>query len=201
MVFNVEKYWENRYINAENKKGYGSGYGSDKEELKFKVDFVASFMIDNNIKTLCDYGCGSGNFLLSFPKIYTKYIAYDISENAIEICNKRILEKDNLILTSKTDDCDINCDLGISIDVLFHQIELEDLYKYLDILFRHKFIITYSTDYEKEYNVEQGSHVIRRKFSDIIENRFTNYLLLKREMYTGNKDQKVFLIYQKKDEN
>jgi hypothetical protein len=68
-------------------------------------------------------------------------------------------------------------------------------------LFRHKFIITYSTDYEKEYNVEQGSHVIRRKFSDIIENRFTNYLLLKREMYTGNKDQKVFLIYQKKDEN
>jgi len=198
-MFDVQKYWNKRYIGAESKKGYASGYGSDGNELKFKIDFVSSFMQENNIRTLCDYGCGSGNFVLSLPKIYDQYIAFDISENAINICNKRIKNKENLIFTSNIEDCNRSCHLGLSIDVLFHQIDLDDLNKYLSNLFRHKYVIIYTTDYEKEYNPEKAAHVIRRNFSNIIEKNYTNYSLLKRELYLGNKDQKVFLVYQKKD--
>jgi hypothetical protein len=51
-------FWENNY-----QKGGDSGSGSYDQLAIFKADIINSFIKQNNIKTVIEFGCGDGNQL------------------------------------------------------------------------------------------------------------------------------------------
>jgi hypothetical protein len=85
--FGSAKYWEKRYQSQEN-----SGAGSYGMLAEFKAEFLNSFVVNNDIKTIIEFGCGDGNQLLLSN--YPKYIGYDVSKKAVDIC-KNIFKNDH----------------------------------------------------------------------------------------------------------
>src|SRR5665811_377643 len=74
-------YWEQRYRNGGN-----SGAGSYDKLAIFKADVLNSFVEENHIETIIEYGCGDGNQLTLSQ--YPSYIGFDVSNKAIELCKK-----------------------------------------------------------------------------------------------------------------
>lgn len=68
-----KEYWEERY------KGEGtSGLGSYGKFAEFKAEIINSFVKDNKINSVIDFGCGDGNQLSLFEIPY--YIGLDVSK-------------------------------------------------------------------------------------------------------------------------
>jgi SAM-dependent methyltransferase len=76
-----KKYWDNRYC-----QGGHSGAGSYGQLAEFKADVLNKFVLENDIQSVIEFGCGDGN-QLSLAK-YPHYIGIDVSPKAIEICRK-----------------------------------------------------------------------------------------------------------------
>ena len=78
-------YWESRY-----RDGGTSGSGSFGRLAEFKANVINSFVQNNNIGSVIEFGCGDGNqlSLASYPS----YIGLDTSHKAIELCKKRFKE-------------------------------------------------------------------------------------------------------------
>ena len=70
-------YWINRYS-----KGMTSGWGSYKKLAEFKAEIINAFVLDNDIKTVIEFGCGDGNQLKYFN--VKSYFGFEISQKAIE---------------------------------------------------------------------------------------------------------------------
>ncbi|MDN3725282.1 hypothetical protein QRD02_12915 [Aequorivita sp. SDUM287046] len=138
-------YWENRYVNYRD-----SGPGSYGRLADFKAEILNSFVKENNIKTVIEYGCGDGN-QLSLSN-YLKYIGYDVSNKAIAICENRFSNdstKQFKIISSENKIYE-KAELTLSLDVLFHLIEDEVFNEYMQRLFESstKYVIIYSSNYE-----------------------------------------------------
>ena len=58
--FYSSKYWENRY-----KAGGNSGSGSYSNLAIFKAEIINSFVKDNKIESVIEFGCGDGQQLNS----------------------------------------------------------------------------------------------------------------------------------------
>jgi hypothetical protein len=172
MTFNSKQYWEKRYTSGGN-----SGAGSYSILADFKSNIINQFIADNNIQSIIDYGVGDGNQLNLIDTSAKKYIGIDVSQKAIDICKdkfKNDLTK-NFYLESKIET--ITSDLVLSCDVLYHLIEDEVYYKYLNRLFEFSnlFIIIYARD--EDYN--HTTHVKFRKFTPYLEIKFSNWKLIK----------------------
>jgi SAM-dependent methyltransferase len=78
---NSVDYWIKRY-----KTGGNSGAGSYNRLAEFKAEVVNSFVKNNNVQTVIEFGCGDGNQLkyLDIPH----YLGYDVSPDAVEYCKK-----------------------------------------------------------------------------------------------------------------
>lgn len=190
MNFNLRDYWENRYkTRKKTSKGYGSGIGSEGKENEYKTNYVNDFIAKNNIKTVIDYGCGAGNFTIGLTG-FEHYIGYDISQSCIDFCINRFKNRDNLTFTTDTALLSSDYELGLSIDVLFHQVNDNDYIEHLMMLFRHKYVIIYSHDTDE--NKIQNEHVLFRKISKTIAEMFPNYRLTK-AVY--GYESKKFMIY------
>jgi hypothetical protein len=72
--FNSIKYWEERYFNGGN-----SGNGSYGFLAEYKKDFINQFIVENNIKSLLEYGCGDCNQLSMID--CEKIIGVDVSKH------------------------------------------------------------------------------------------------------------------------
>lgn len=160
--FNSRDYWEHRYLTNDN-----SGAGSYGRLADFKAEVLNDFVIFNNIQNIIEYGCGDGN-QLSLAN-YPNYIGLDVSETAIYHCQQKFMEDSSktFFLTNALMDRNLEAELVLSLDVIFHLIENEVFEKYMNDVFKHatKYVIIYASNYNDHF----APHVKCRKFTDWIE--------------------------------
>lgn len=160
-------YWENRYLGDRD-----SGPGSYGRLADFKAEILNSFVQENNIKTVIEYGCGDGN-QLSLAN-YPKYTGYDVSKKAIAICKEKFsddINKEFKVISSKNATYQ-KAELTLSLDVIFHLIEDEVFNNYMKRLFETStnYVIIYSSNYEASV----AKHVRCREFTKWIASNVSN---------------------------
>lgn len=167
--FSTIEYWENRYY-----QGNSSGEGSYGDKALYKADIINKIIKENSINSLIEFGCGDGNNLGLYE--ISKYIGFDVSKTAIELCinqykndqNKSFLYYHPFLFKSGG----LKSELTISIEVLFHLVE-EKLYKkYLNDLFESssKYVVIFASNIEKIDS--EAKHMVYRKFTDDISEKF-----------------------------
>lgn len=196
---NSAYYWEQRYI-----RGGNSGKGSYNRLAQFKADVINKFVEENAIDSVIEWGCGDGN-QLSLAK-YPQYVGYDVSEQAIFMCQERYSgdrTKRFMWCGGEGFTNDIKADLAISLDVIYHLIE-DDIYQiYMERLFgsSKKYVCIYSSDFDKGY----AQHVKCRKFTDYVKDNFKEWDLMEyipnmypyEENNPGNTSWSDFYFYKK----
>ncbi|MDR2835487.1 MAG: class I SAM-dependent methyltransferase [Bacteroidales bacterium] len=168
-------YWENRY-----KQGGNSGAGSYNRLAEFKANIINDFCVKNNIEKVIEFGCGDGN-QLTLAK-YQQYIGLDVSKKSIELCNnmfandatKQFYELNKVNLSNNK----FHSSLAISLDVIFHLIEDDVYYVYMNNLFNasSKYVIIYASNYEAK---TLALHVKHRCFTDYVFDKFPKFKLIK----------------------
>jgi len=193
-----KEYWEKRYATGGN-----SGRGSYKKFAEFKAQIINSFVENNKINSVIDFGCGDGNqiSLLNF----SNYIGLDISETAIKLCRDRFkadkTKKFIHINDFKRSYSNFHADLGLSLEVIFHLVEDDIFESYMKHLFESsdKFVIIYSSDTNNN-PILLPPHFKNRKFSKWIEDNLPRWKLIKKIKNPYPREcVSDFFIYAKED--
>lgn len=177
MSFNSKKYWNERYSDGGN-----SGAGSYGRLAKFKADYINTFIKQNNINSVIDFGCGDANQLDLYEM--NKYIGLDVSAEALTLCISKFHndKTKSFFLYDQSVFVDNNSifstDLSMSIDVIFHLVEASVFEKYMTDLFNasEKYVIIYASNHDE--SPEGTVHVRHRKFTMWIENNISGWELL-----------------------
>lgn len=194
---NTIDYWENRYASGGN-----SGAGSYNDLAIYKASILNDFVEKNGIVDVMEFGCGDGNQLKLAN--YPKYIGFDVSRTAVDICRKKFKDDESKkfflmdFYTTQTSQ------LTLSLDVIFHLVEDNIFQSYMEKLFSasRQYVVIYSSNVEK-YDPNQITHVRQRKFSTWIEKNCSNWMLMQhipnQRPYdgTGNTTFAEFFIYKK----
>lgn len=192
-----KKYWETRYA-----VGGTSGAGSYGKSAEFKAEVVNSFVRNNEIKSVIEFGCGDGNQLRLFD--LPQYVGLDVSRTAIELCLDRFKKDETksffLYPERFLDNSSIpKAELALSLDVIYHLVEDNIFELYMRHLFSSsdKFVIIYSTDTDNN-SVFQAPHVKNRRFSKWVEDNLHDWKLVKR-IKNRFPDEKApdFFVYEK----
>lgn len=197
-----EAYWDHRYKTKNN-----SGPGSYGRLANFKAEVINCFVKENNIQTVVEYGSGDGNQLELAT--YASYVGLDVSQTAINICKEKFVNdptKQFLLFNSKNCN-EIEGELVLSLDVIYHLIEDDVFEDYMRALFNSstKYVIIYSSNYDKVL----AKHVKCRKFTNWIENNLSDkWKLLKKlpnrfpfdEKDPDHTSMSDFYFYQKNNE-
>lgn len=170
-----KKYWENRY-----RSGGNSGAGSYNEKAEYKAKILNHIIKDYNISNIVEFGCGDGNNLGYYN--IENYTGFDISETAIKICISKY-KKDNsksFIWYNPTffKSGGLKAELTISFEVIFHLIEDEVFFKYMNDLFRtsSKYVLICSSNNDEK---DPGIHVKHRKFTNFVPSEFSLIKIIK----------------------
>lgn len=171
-IFNSGDYWERRYC-----AGGNSGAGSYHHLADFKAKVINGFVRKNHIQKVIEWGCGDGNQLSLFE--FPEYIGYDVSKQAVSLCRRKFAKDQSKIFKWCGNDefvNDIVSDLSISLDVIYHLVEDEVYYLYMDRLFQssRKYVCIYSCNFEKTHAL----HVRCRKFTDYVKQNFREWELI-----------------------
>lgn len=195
-----EVYWKERYKNDGT-----SGAGSYNRLAQFKADVINSFIDSNSISTAIEFGCGDGN-QLKLLKI-DHYEGYDISQEIIKKC-KSLFHDDNSKSFNLTKDyAGTTAELSMSLDVIYHLVEMEVYEDYLKTLFQasEKFVIIYSSNEDDHENNDVVPHVKHRKFTKWVEKNASDFEMIEhipnKYPYDGdgeNSSYADFYIFQKK---
>jgi SAM-dependent methyltransferase len=156
-----KNYWENRYASGNN-----SGTGSYGKLAEFKAEIINNFVIEKSINSVIEFGCGDGN-QLTLAK-YPRYVGYDVSPSAIDLCKKLFsndVSKQFFLLDNYRGE---TFDLSMSLDVIYHLVEDSIYEDYMEKLFTSssRFVIVYSSN--DEAYPERASHIQPRKFTNWI---------------------------------
>ncbi|MFC1586584.1 class I SAM-dependent methyltransferase, partial [Fibrobacterota bacterium] len=187
--------------------GDTSGPGSYGALAQFKAKIINSFVLENDITSVIEFGCGDGNQLSLFE--FQKYIGLDVTESSIKLCKDRFSSDKSKSFFVYNPFCFIDnhslfkAELALSLDVIFHLIE-EDVYeKYMSALFESadKYVIIYSSN---KNEITEFAHVKHRLFSNLIDDNFVEWTLLKhipnKHIFNGNAQTgsfAEFYIYEK----
>ena len=173
-----QDYWKKRYL-----LGGNSGKGSYGENAEFKSRVLNTFVRENNVRSVTEFGCGDGNQLTYSD--YPKYIGLDISEQAVKLSSS-MFDGDSSKFFFVYDPNEIeknrqkySADLVISLDVIFHLVE-DDVYrKYLTNIFNcaGQYVAIYSSN-EEAYGLLHSRHVRHRKFTKNIDEWFPSWKLI-----------------------
>jgi hypothetical protein len=169
--FDSASYWEARY-----KSGHTSGAGSVGRLAAFKADFLNRFVELNDINSVIDFGVGDGRqlLLLRFPA----YLGVDVSKTAIQACQKIHNGNQNVrfILEEELHNAD-ECDMAISLDVIYHLVEDRIFENYLRrlFLFAKQFVVIYSSDFDRSWNAQ---HVRHRNFTKVVAEQHPEWRLM-----------------------
>lgn len=159
--------------------GETSGSGSYGHLAEFKADILNRFVSDKKLTSVCEFGFGDGN-QLSLSN-YPKFIGYEVSQKAVELCRNRFsidpTKSFHLVSEWKGD----LAELAISLDVIYHLVEDLIFEEYMHRLFNasSKFVIIYSSN-TNENLANQSIHVKHRKFSDWVEHMAPEWRLTDR---------------------
>ena len=160
MVFkNSSQYWDDRY-----KVGGTSGAGSYGRLARFKAEVLNEFVIENDIKSVVEFGCGDGAQLELAN--YPEYVGFDVSPQAVAICRKKFAGHSTyqFFETNVRLDQEGSFDLALSLDVIYHLIEDDVFDAYMRRLFAasRNYVIIYSNNVDMKFD---ASHVRGRNFS------------------------------------
>lgn len=172
----TQSYWQNRY-----NKGGTSGSGSYGRLAQFKAEMLNKFVVEKNIRSVLEIGCGDGHQLSLFE--FPQYLGLDISEKAISQCGelfKKDLRKNFFLydpFTHDTGDPLHKADMVISLDVIYHLIEDELYEMYMKHLFEaaKRYVVIYSSN--AEINTP-SAHEKRREFTSWIETKQPDFKLV-----------------------
>ena len=175
-------YWEKRY-----RTGGNSGKGSYGELARFKAKVLNDFVADQEVRTVAEFGCGDGG-QLSLAK-YEKYVGYDVSPTALEMCRKMYAKDASKEFLHVRDYAGHKVDLVLSLDVLFHLTEDEVFDEYMRRLFAAsaKYIAIYCSNEDRPIN-PKSPHVRHRRFSTWIAKHAPEFQLIRRvpNRFRGN---------------
>ncbi len=168
------KYWEQRY-----KKGGNSGAGSYNRLSEFKADILNAFVKEHDIDLVVEWGHGDGN-QLKLAK-YPKYIGFDISKTAVDMCKKMFAgdQTKEFVWSGGEDfECKVKGDLTLSLDVIYHLVEDEVFETYMNRLFdtSRQYVCIYSCNFDKNH----AEHVRCRKFTTYIEENIKGWELIEK---------------------
>ena len=185
----MNNYWEDRY-KLKGNSGLGS-YGIIGDE---KANFINNFIIKNEIKTISDFGCGDGN-QISLLTSYELYHGYDISNYIISECRNKFKDNNNMMFYNNISDLP-NSDLCMSLDVIYHIIDIESYESYLNNLFNksNKYVIIFSSNHER--NDVNTTHIYHRIFTEWINNNILDFTLIEESNNFPNTSAKFF-VYKK----
>ncbi|UZE94346.1 MAG: class I SAM-dependent methyltransferase [Candidatus Pacearchaeota archaeon] len=190
-----KEYWEERYAS-----GGTSGAGSYGKLAKFKADVINSFVKNNKINSVIEFGCGDGNQLSLFD--FPAYIGLDISKTSIELCMKHFKKdrtKSFFLYDSeyfKDNHHIFKAELALSLDVIYHLVEENIFELYMKHLFStsDKFVIIYSSDTSNKQKVHQRN----RQFTKWVKINFAKWKLIKKiKNKYPNESGADFFIYKK----
>jgi protein O-GlcNAc transferase len=196
VVFDSDRYWENRYKN----KGT-SGDGSYGDKAEFKGQFLSQFIKDptHSIKTIIDYGVGDGNQLKYIDTTGKKYLGLDVSATAVQKC-RELYKNDHskTFMEVKAFSWSAPADLAISSDVIFHLVDDTVYQQYMKNLFAmsSKYVIIHAVDNDHK----QAVHVLFRKFTPYVAQHFPEWTLIsftRNQLWTGEAGKMGFHVYQK----
>lgn len=167
------QYWDERY-----RKGGTSGSGSYGRLAEFKAQFLNEFIKTHNISTCIEFGCGDGNQISLIN--YKKYIGFDVSNTAIEICRKRHKNRDNYefhLTCSDKFQTTTPAELAISLDVIYHLVEEQVYRNYMEKLFSssRRYVIIYAYDREQRHT---SKHELGRNFTSWIKTHAPQWTLI-----------------------
>ena len=182
---NTESLDSGAFWNAQYSKGGNSGTGSYKHLAQFKSDTVNAFLMQNNIVTVLEIGCGDGNQLQQIQ--YIEYVGVDVSPIIIEK-NREKFKEDGAkrfycTLTERDQYVNRTYNLTISMDVIFHLLEDDVFHQYLDDLFTlsEKFVVIYSSNHEEYTCWPEYRH---RNFTGYVQQHYPDWKLIQ---YIPNK--------------
>jgi hypothetical protein len=190
--FNIVNYWNSRYLNGGN-----SGKGSYAEEANYKAKLINQFIKQFEIATIQEHGCGDGNNL-SLYEGFMHYNGYDVSKTAVEICKKKFPNTSRYWFTNDITEVNVDADMVLSLDVLYHLVNDDDYYDYLHQIFndKHKYVVIYATNHEN--NIGNSQHVRHRNFISDLQSMicFSNYRL--HSVYNGyvSGEGKVMVLFE-----
>lgn len=162
MVFSSEGYWIKRY-----EMGGNSGDGSYNQLAVFKAEVINQFVKEFEINKIIEFGCGDGNQLKLAE--YPSYIGFDISPEAINLCNYIFRGDPSKSFYLMREYGNEHSDLSLSLDVIFHLVEDKVFCDYMQTLLdsSNRYVIIYSSDTDDNKN-NLAPHVRHRKFSEWI---------------------------------
>jgi len=183
--------WQQRYRDSGN-----SGLGSRGDLLQFKVDFINSFIEENNIETVLDFG--HGDLEVANGLVVSDYTGIDIFESNVSH------ESHIKLVNSRFDEYDgDSVDLVLCLDVLYHILEDEEEYlcKTIDKLIEkaNKFVVIYAQDSLNLYFDHQyKEHLHNSKWIQYIQKAHSdNLTLIHRQDEPTSGSSALFFVYKK----
>jgi len=166
--FDDRQYWEERYA-----AGGTSGDGSYGQLAEFKARVLNQFIVDRQIASAIELGCGDGNQLSLIH--YPRYVGLDVSASAIRRCIDRFRGdrcKSFFIYDPEAyDDSSgiFRADAALSLDVIYHIVtdDLFELYMTHLCAAARRFVVVYATNEDRR----EATHVRHRAFSRWIDDR------------------------------
>jgi len=179
-IITSASFWDRHYL-----EGGNSGTGSYGRLAQFKSDIVNRFLTFKDITSVLEIGCGDGNQLKMIH--YKKYTGVDVSMTVIDH-NREIFKDDPnkkffCSLTERACYTGKVYDLTISMDVIFHLLEDDVFYQYMDDIFTlsDKYVIIYSSNHEEYTPWSEYRH---RNFTGYVAEHFPEWKLIE---YIPNK--------------
>ncbi len=160
--FNSADYWESRY-----REGRNSGAGSYNRLARFKADVLNKFVAEHAIESVIEFGSGDGSQLRLTN--YPQYIGVDVSKTAVA-STRQLYAGDPTKSFIHSDELgpDHTAELSLSLDVIYHLVEVAVFDRYMAQLFdaATRYVIIYSSN---ENRPSDSAHVRHRRFTDWIE--------------------------------
>lgn len=158
LIDSSAEYWEDRY-----RSGGHSGAGSYSRLAEFKAEFINGYVAKNDIGSVIEFGSGDGA-QLALAK-YPDYVGVDVSETIVEKARAAFAGNETVrIFHTSEVGPDLNADLTLSLDVIYHLVEDDVFNTYMRQLFAasDRAVIIYSSNKDQPC----APHVRHRKFTD-----------------------------------
>jgi SAM-dependent methyltransferase len=170
---------------------------------EFKAEVLNEFVEEHGISSVIEYGCGDGNQLTLAR--YRSYLGFDISPEALELCESLFREDPTKTFRQMDDYTGERAELTLSLDVVYHLVEDPVFESYMRRLFDSstRYVIVYSSNRD-EQDAGQPPHVRHRSFTRFVEEHVPGWKLQLHipNRYPGSGDTRAssfadFFIYQR----
>lgn len=180
--------------------GKGSGPGSIYENCKVYVQYLQNFLKHNNIKSVCDVGCGDWQFSKHIDWKGIDYTGIDVSNIILENTKKYSTDNVKFLELNAIEDGIPDAELLIMKDVIQHWSN-DDIVKFLPKLFNYKYcLITNGFPNDLLSQLNQNTNTGNFRPVDLSQSPF-NVEGIYVYWFFANEFKKIFLITNKKGLN